>query len=360
MTGARTPRVVHGDAFRNERQRRIFEAVVLDYIRTGEPVASGNLAERHSIDLSAASIRKVLHELEELGLLSQPHPSAGRTPTEEGFRVYADDIMEVGRLPVGLRAQIQKELSGAGLTAESVFTLCSRVLSNLTSHMGLVMAPGAGSLALSKLHFVRLEGRRHLAVLVTRNGVVQNRLVASPEDLSQEDLNEVNLFLEGLEPPFTLEDVRARLLGEMAESRNQFEGLFRRAFHLASEASEAAPPTDGSALEGIYMDGQARQRLLDHPDFRDAEAMRALFRAFEDRRHLVELLSEVTGGGRVRVVIGPSGEGADGLALVASPYRAGGGEAGAVGVLGPRRLNYHEIVPVVDYAAQVLSALLVK
>ncbi|MDR1040918.1 MAG: heat-inducible transcriptional repressor HrcA [Deltaproteobacteria bacterium] len=359
MTGTKNRQVASGDAFRTERQRSIFEAVVLDFIRTGEPVASGNLAERHSMDLSAASIRKVLHELEELGLLSQAHPSAGRTPTEEGFRVYADDILEVRRLPAGLRAQIQKEFSGAGFSAESLFALCSRVLSNLTSHMGVVMAPAMGSLALRKLYFVRLGARQHLAVLLTRNGIIQNRVVVTPQDFTQEELNEVNVFLESLDSPFTLEEVRARLLKDMAESRSEFERIFKRAFLLASGASEAAPSDDDPGRD-IYMDGEGRQRLMDHPDFKDAEAMRALFRAFEDKRRLVELLNDVTGGGRVRVVIGPSGEGADGLALVASPYWAGSGEAGALGVLGPRRLNYSEIVPVVDYAAQVLSGIFHK
>ncbi|MDR3153986.1 MAG: heat-inducible transcriptional repressor HrcA [Deltaproteobacteria bacterium] len=360
MTADRTPGVA-ADAFRNDRQKRIFAAAVQDYIRTGEPVASGSLAERHFRDLSPASIRKVLHELEELGLLAQAHPSAGRTPTEEGLRVYADDVLEVKSLPAGVRSQIQLELSKAGFSAESMFTLCSRVLSNLTSHMGLVMAPGLGTLSLRKLYFVRLGPGQALAVILTRNGIVQNRILATPEDFSQEELNEVNVFLEGVESPFTLEELRARILKDMAECRSEFERIFRRAFLLASGASEAAPASEGDLSErDIYMDGEGRARLIDHPDFRDAEAMRALFKAFENKRRLAELLNDVTGGNRVRVVIGPSGEGADGLALVASPYRAGGGESGALGVLGPRRLNYAEIVPVVDYAARVLSGIFHK
>ncbi|MDR2612115.1 MAG: heat-inducible transcriptional repressor HrcA [Deltaproteobacteria bacterium] len=350
---ARTGQGDTSNVFKNDRQKRIFEAVVLDFIRTGEPVASGSLAERHATDLSPATIRKVLHELEEQGLLSQAHPSAGRTPTEEGFRVYADGILEVRSLPTGLRAQIQKELSGAGLTAESMYSLCSKVLSNLTSHMGVVMAPAAASLGLRKLYFVRLGPGQALAVLLTRGGVVQNRFVRTPEDFSQAELDEVNVFLESLESPFTLDEIRERALRDMAESRSEFERIFRRAFLLASGAS-GAPAEDAGGRE-IFLDEKGRARLLDHPDFRDAEAMRALFLAFEDKRRLVELLNEVTGGGRVRVVFGPSGEGTDGLALVASPYSTAGGDAGALGVLGPRRLDYAAIVPVVDYAARVLS-----
>jgi heat-inducible transcriptional repressor len=349
----------HPDAFKNERQKKIFEAVVLDYIRTGEPVASGSLSERHALELSPASIRKVLHELEEQGLLARAHPSAGRTPTEEGFKAYAGDILEVGNLPASVRAQIQKGLLSEGLTSGSVFALCSKVLSELTSHLGVVMAPLANSLALMKLYFVCVAPKRALAVLLARDGLIRNRVITTPEDFSQEELNEVNVFLEGLPQPFTLDEVLERLLKDMAECRSEFERVFKRAFLLASGASEAAAPEEGGLEGGIYMDGEGRARLLEHPDFKDAEAMRTLFRAFENKRRLVELLNDVTGSGRVRVVIGPSGDGEDGLALVASPYRAGDG-TGALGVLGPRRLNYSEIVPVVDYAAQVLSGLFHK
>jgi heat-inducible transcriptional repressor len=334
------------------------KAVVLDYIRTGEPVASGALAERHQLDLSPASIRKVLQELEALGLLEQAHASAGRTPTEEGFKLYAENILEVDKLPLAVRAQIKNELQGAEFSAESFFVLCSRVLSNLTSHMGMVLAPTLAALGLKKLYFVRLGPREVLAVLITVNGVIQNRPLATPQDFTQEELNEVNVYLEERAAPFTLEEIKARLLEEMGRAQSEFERVFQRAFLLATETREAERAGEDEARD-IYMDREGRFRLFEHPDFKDAEAMRTLFRTFENKRRLVDLLNEVTGGGRVRVVIGPSGEETDGLALVASPYFTGS-EAGAVGVLGPRRLNYAEIVPVVDYAARVLSGIFQK
>jgi heat-inducible transcriptional repressor len=339
----------------SDREKAIFKAVVLDYIRTGEPVASGNLAEKYSLNLSPASIRKVLHELEERGLLMQTYSSAGRTPTEEGFRVYADSLLEVEHLTPALQARIREGLAGSTSDSESLFAMCSRVLSNFTSFMGVVMAPTLSSMALKKLYFVRLEKSQVLAVLITNNGIIQNRLLSPPLDFSQEELNEVNAFLEEISPPFTLAEIKERLINEMGENRQEFEAIFKRAFMLASSTREAG---EGEDERFVFMDGEGRMRLMGHPDFRDAEAMRTLFRAFENRRRLVDLLNDVTGGGRVRVVIGPSGEGEDGLALVASPYFTGGERGGALGVLGPRRLNYSEIVPVVDYAARVLSGLL--
>jgi heat-inducible transcriptional repressor len=346
-------------ALKTNRQKKIFEAVVLDYIRTGEPVASGNLAGKYSFGLSPASIRKILHELEELGLLRQAHSSAGRTPTEEGFRVYADDILEVRKLPPHMRAQIKKELSETDFSPEKFFTLCSRVLSNLTNHMGFVMAPTLPSLGLKKLYFVRVGTCQVLAVLLTQNGIIQNRLLCTLEDFNQEALNEVNVFLEEKNPPFTLDEIRQELLKDMGENRSEFEKIFQRAFLLTTETSEAES-SGNDDIRNIYIDEEGRFRLIEHPDFKDAEAMRGLFRAFENKRRLVELLNDITGGGRVRVVIGPSGEETDGLALVACPYLAGRDKGGALGVLGPQRLNYSEIVPVVDYAAQVLSGMFNK
>jgi heat-inducible transcriptional repressor len=341
-----------------ERQKKIFEAVLLDFIRTGEPVSSGALAERFRLDLSPSSIRKVLHELESMGLLTQTHSSAGRTPTEEGFKLYAEDILETRKLPMKVREKIKNQIATADFTTNSLFSFCSRMLSSLTSQMGVVMAPELAALGLKKLFFLRLGANQVLAVIITQNGIVQNRFLNPPVDFSQEELNQVNVFLEGMPSPFTLEAIKCELISEMGQNQNDFERIFQRALLLASETSEQK---DGNPEEReIFMDEEGRIRLLEHPDFKDAEAMRALFRAFENKRLWVGLLNEITGGRRVRVVISPSGEDPDGLALVASPFYTQGEKAGALGVLGPRRLNYSEIVPVVEYAALVLSGALGK
>ncbi|MDR2351697.1 MAG: heat-inducible transcriptional repressor HrcA [Deltaproteobacteria bacterium] len=342
----------------NERQKKIFEAVVLDFIRTGEPVASAALAERYGLDLSPASIRKVLHELESLGLLTQTHSSSGRTPTEEGFRLYASDILEARKLPSKVREQIKSEIAKADFTTNSLFSFCSRMLSTLTSQMGVVMAPDFSSIGLRKLYFVRLGPNQVLAVLISQNGIIQNRMLTPPVDFSQEELNQVNFFLEEKTAPFTLEAIKAELINEMDQSRSEFEKIYKRALILASETSERESSNEEE--REIFMDEEGRIKLLEHPDFNDAEAMRALFRAFENKRLWVGLLNEITGARKVRVVISPSGEDPDNLALVASPFFTGGEKGGALGVLGKGRLNSQEIVPVVEYAALVLSGALNK
>jgi heat-inducible transcriptional repressor len=189
--------------FQNQRQREIFEAVVRDYIRTGEPVGSKNLAEHHALSLSPASIRKVLAELENLGLLSQAHTSAGRAPTEQGLKVYVDQILKVDGLTTETRAIIDRTLASQESGEISIFGLLTRLLTELTSHVGLVMAPSRDKLWLKRIYFVRLSKNQLLAVLLTENGVIQNRVLPPLEDYSQSELNEVNVYLEELVPPYT-------------------------------------------------------------------------------------------------------------------------------------------------------------
>jgi heat-inducible transcriptional repressor len=335
-----------------DRNRRILAALVEEFIRTGEPVASASLARLLDKALSPASVRKVLADLEAKGFLRKPHTSAGRTPTEEGFREYVDDLLDKVFLPERTQSLIKKSLA-RGDSAESIFCLCSKVLSSLTSQMGLIVAPEAECLWLKRIHFVRLGQREVLAVLVTENGLIHNRLLTPAEDYDQDQLNEANVFLAELKPPFTLEEIRDQGLLAMGRERHEFERLFKRVRALAAEAADKEASED----RDIFVDDEGRGRLLAHPDFAEAEAMRALFLAFENKRRLIELLDQITGAGRVQVVFGPSGEKADALALVASPYFSGDRAAGALGVIGPRRLNYAEIVPVVDYAARVVSGL---
>ncbi|MDR2368106.1 MAG: heat-inducible transcriptional repressor HrcA [Deltaproteobacteria bacterium] len=350
------------DQFQNHRQRLIFEAVVRDYIRTGQPVGSRNLAVLYRLNLSPASVRKVMGELEGLGLLSQAHASAGRAPTERGFKVYVDHILKVDKIDVihpGIREAIDRALSGPDAETGPHFKFFARLLTDLTNGVGLVMAPKDCHLRLKKIHFFRLSRAQVLTVLVSENGVIQNKLLSPAEDYSQDELNQVNVYLEGFAPPFTLAGIKEKIIEAMGVEKNRFEEIFRRVLTLASQtqaAVEDPPGADGD----FYIDDEGQGRLLENPDFKDAEALRSLFWAFANKKRLIELLNEVTGEDRVRVVIGPSGREEDGLALVASPYYGGPGGSGALGILGPRRLNYSEIVPMVDYAAQAVGSLFSK
>lgn len=339
----------------SQRLRMILELVVQDYIKTAEPVGSEALVRRYGLNLSSATVRKAMSELEALGLLTQLHTSAGRTPTEEGLKIYVNDILAVGRLSDQMRAHIDQQLAGGQPKAEAVLSLCSKVLSNITRHVGVVAAPAMERMVLKQLYFLRLGVREVLAILVGANGLVRNKVISASEDFSQDDLNQVNAYLVESCSNRTLEEIRARILQSMGDEKRAFDSLYRRALELARASGEEEAAASGA--QPIYLEGQGN--LLEYPEFNEAEAMRSLFAAFEDKRRILELLDEVADSGQVRIVIGPEAAAAalSGLALVASPYSRGDRTVGALGIIGPQRLDYSRIVPVVDYAAKVVSGL---
>ncbi len=339
------------------RLRTILELVVRDYIKTAEPVGSEALVRRHRLSLSSATVRKVLAELEDLGLLAHPHTSAGRAPTEEGLRIYVNDILAVGHLSDEMRALISRQLAGGPPRAEAVLALCSKVLSNITRHMGVAAAPAMERLSLKQLYFVRLGPREALAILMGENGIMRNQVLTTSEDYSQDALDQVNRYLDEICPGRTLDEVRLKILEGMKAEKKAFDALYARALELA-QASFATEPGRAAPEQPIYLEG--RGNLLEYPEFAETEAMRALFTAFEDKRRILDLLHEVADGGQVRVVIGSEAAAAalSGLALVASPCTRGDRTVGAVGIIGPQRLDYSEVVPVVGYAARVVSELL--
>jgi len=335
------------------RLRTILELVVRDYIKTAEPVASEALVKGHGLNLSSATVRKVLAQLEEMGLLAQPHPSSGRTPTEEGLRTYVREILAVGRLSEANRALIDRELAGG--QAEAVCALCSKVLSNVTRHMGVVSGPALELEPLKNLYFVRLGPGEILAVMVGTGGPMRNKVLTGQEDLSQDELNQVNRYLAEETPGRTLYEIRLRILEAMGDEKKAFDRLYERAFRLAQAS---AGPEEGRTDRDLFLEG--RRNLLEYPEFSETEAMRALFTAFEDKRRLMNLLNEVAQAGQMRIVLGREAAAAalSGLALVASPYTRGDRTVGALGIIGPQRLDYSEVVPVVDYAARVVSGIL--
>lgn len=342
----------------SSRLRKILELVVRDYIKTAEPVGSEALVKRHHLNLSSATVRKVLSELEEMGLLAQPHTSAGRTPTEAGLKTYVNDILAVGRLSSEMRAMIDRQLAGGQPKAEAVLSLCSKVLSNLTHHMGVVAAPVMERLVLKQLYFVKLGRRESLAIMIGENGFMRNKVLTTSEDYSQDELNQVNGYLAETCANLTLDEVRAKILAAMGAEKKAFDRLYTRALALAEASVEPQAPDSQGGEQPIYLEG--RGNLLEYPEFAEAEAMRALFTAFEDKRRILTILNEVAESGQVRIVIGREAAEAalSGLALVASPYTTGDRGVGALGIIGPQRLNYSEIVPVVDYAARVVGEIL--
>lgn len=337
----------------NERAKKILEAVVQDYIMTAEPVGSRSISKRYNLDLSPATIRNVMADLEEIGLLTQPHASAGRIPTETGLRFYVDAILEVRDLADGEMRTINLEFARRSPEAAQVLKQSSRILSSVSRHIGIVSVPRFSRVVLKQLEFVKLERRLALVILVGRSGLIQNRIIEVEEDLRQEDLDRFNRYLNDFLEGLTISEIKARIVEEMRNEKNQFDELVSRALNLTQKAFE-----NDSAEDDLFIEGQSN--IFNYPEFTDLEAIKNIFSAFEDKSILVKLLDQTLGASGVQIFIGSETQLAqmEGCSLVAARYSRGSIPLGTLGVIGPTRLNYSRIIPVVDYTAKLVSRIL--
>lgn len=335
----------------SERGKRILEAVIEDYIATAEPVGSRTITRSHSLALSPATVRNVMSDLEEMGFLTSPHTSAGRIPTDKAYRLYVNSILEVKNLTRDNRDEIRRRCQLAGRDIAEVLKETSRLLSSTSSYMGVVMAPRFAANVFRQLEFVRLSSHRVLAILVSQNGAVQNRLIETEHEISQDDLvrmgNYLNEQLQGL----TIAQVRERLLSEMKSEKVRYDAMLSQAITL----SEA---TLNSDERQIFMEGQAN--ILEQPEFADAARMREIFRAFESKGLILDLLDRAMQAEGVQIFIGSESHlvKMEGMSLITSTYLTGKDTVGVLGVIGPTRMGYGRVIPIVDYTAKLISRLL--
>jgi len=337
----------------SQRDKLILEAVIQDYIQTAEPIGSRALGRRHGLDISPATIRNVMADLEDMGLLFQPYTSAGRIPTERGLRFYVDSILEVRDIPHHQQEAIEQEFSGLTPEAERVIKHTSKVLSSVSRHIGVVLAPSFSRLTIKHIQFVRLSERLILAILVSTSGLIQNRIVQVEEDLVQEDLDRYNRYLNDVLEGLSIAEIKVKIFEEMRQEKNKFDRMLSQALSLSHKVF-----TDESVNDDVYIAGQVN--LLDAPEFSGVEAMKSIFLAFEDKSILVKLLDSTLIASGVQIFIGSENELAEmaGCTLIASRYTRGSRPLGTLGVIGPTRLNYSQIIPVVDFTAKLVSQIL--
>lgn len=341
------------DAGLDAREREILKSVIQAHIVTGEPIGSRTLSKGTRLDLSAATIRNIMSDLEERGLLTQPHASAGRVPTDRAYRLYVDQLMGPVRVSPSQTQAIDEALLRSRGELPELLGEASRQLSRFSHHVGVALAPEFRTVVVEHVEFVRLEGRRVVAILVDRSGVVHNRILEVEEPLSQEDLDRVGRYLSEQFTGFTLPRMREELLKRMAEETADCNRLIGQSLTLGNRALGAEAP-----LAGVFIEGASN--LLTAPDFGDLERLRALFRTLEEKSRLVELLARVLHGEGVQIVIGKENPLSDlaGCSVVASTYGSGDRAMGTVGIVGPTRMEYARAVALVDYLARLLTRVL--
>ncbi len=343
-----------------ERPREIFRRLVEAYLSSGEPVGSRTLSQKLPITLSPASIRNVMADLEAMGLLYAPHTSAGRVPTERGLRLFVDGLLEVGELAPNERLAIEARISETGRGLEDVLTQATVMLSGLSRCAGLVVAPKQDG-AVKHVEFVAVSPGKGLVVIVGEDGQVENRLIDLPKGLPASALAEASNYISARLRGRTLEDARAEIMAELETDRAALDELTAK---IVSEglATLASQPGLARQAEEKVLIVRGTSHLLDSVEAQgDLERIRTLFEDIERKNDLIRLLELAKQGDGVRIFIGSENRlfSLSGSSIVAAPYaNAAGKIVGVVGVLGPTRLNYARIIPMVDYTARVVGRLL--
>ena len=339
----------------NERSREIFRMVVDAYVETGEPVGSRTLSRRSGLDLSPATIRNVMADLEDAGLLFAPHTSAGRLPTEAGLRLFVNGLLELGGLSDEERHSIDGRLAAAGKSLAQALEDATAALSGLSRCAGLVVAPKTERRALRHIEFVPLAPGRALVVLVTEDGLVENRLIEVPVGTPPSTMVQASNYLSSRLIGHTIDEAKAVIAADVASNRAQLDEITQRLVD-AGLASWAG----GSEESALIVRGQANL-LGDVTALADLERLRALFGMLETKEAMLKLLDATREGEGVQIFIGSDNPlfGVAGCSLIVAPYADSREQVvGAIGVIGPTRINYARIIPLVDYTAKVIGKLL--
>lgn len=339
----------------NDRTRQILKLVVDAYVETGEPVGSLTISQKLGMKLSPATIRHTMSMLEEMGLLYSPHTSAGRLPTESGLTVFVDGLLELDDLPEADRYSIDQKLQTArGQSLTDVLDQTSRFLSGLSSCAGLVFAP-KNEEPVKQIEFVLLSPGRVLGILVTTSGSVENRILDVPTDVTATTLTRAANYLNAHLADKTLPEAAKHITADLGRDRAQLDALTARV--VESGIASLAPQESGGHL---FIRGQSN--LLDDVTvLEDLERIRALFDALEAKETMLRLLDATRDADGVKIFIGAENKlfSHSGCSVIVSPCRAADSRiVGAIGVIGPTRLNYGRIIPVVNYTSQLISKII--
>lgn len=331
----------------DERKRKILRAVAHNYIATAMPVGSRTIAKKYKFGLSPATIRNCMADLEELGYLAHPHTSAGRIPTDKGYRLYVDSLMEKEDLSLKEKARIEKEYFNEMTRIDQIMEETSQALSFLSHYTGLVLAPNLEKSIFHHLELIPLENGRILSILVTGSGLVKNKIIETEEVLPKEKLEEIlNLIND------RLSNLPLKRIKEFISDQLKVETSSAKIWELMSQIFT----WDGA--EELYLKG--RINILEHPEFRDLARTKSIFQALEEKKLLAEILNRTVSSEEVKVLIGKETRcrKIKDLSLVTSAYCINGRPVGVLGIIGPRRMEYSKVVSLVDFMAQMVSKVL--
>jgi heat-inducible transcriptional repressor len=340
----------------NERNREILHWVIATFIMTGKPVGSRRIARHSSEQLSAATVRSIMANLEELGYLHQPHASAGRVPTDKAYRFYVDYLLKRRDISPQDRDIIDRDLRMDD-SAEHLMARASQVLSRVSNNVGIVVSPPISRVALKHLQFVKLTDNRILVILVSRSGIVQNRVIHYGEDTSQTELDQAARYIVENFRNRTLFEIRNQILKMIRKEQALYDKFMQRIITLSTQAFSI---TETQMEADVYLDGASN--LIKSPEFTDINKMKLLFETIEQKSRLAALISRCIEGDtqEVKITIGAENalQGIEDCTLISSPYVVDEKSHGSLGILGPTRMEYARAISLVDYVARLFGRVL--
>lgn len=345
----------HPDEQLDERGKKILRELITHYCWTGEPVGSRTLSRKGKMGLSPATIRNALADLEDLGYIIQPHTSAGRVPTDKGYRFYVNYLMRNQTLNSAQKEMIESEMQKTAGSLQDVLLLTTGLLSTLSHNIALAVTPNLDKLYLENIDFVPITRTRILAILITRGGSVSNKVVELDDPIEAAELVRIANYIKSEFSGQTLPSIRTRILELMRQEQTQFDKLLKNAMLVGQKMLELAVSQEELLVNGA-------SQIVNYPEFYDARKTKDLLEALEEKSRIVRLLTQCIEGEGIHILIGSENMNPDlrGLSLVSSAYKYQEQSIGTIGILGPTRMEYGKIVPLVDHIAKVVSSILSK
>ena len=339
----------------DERRKSVLLEVVNDYIQKAEPVGSRSISKIHAEKLSPATIRNVMSDLEEMGYLRQPHTSAGRVPTDQGYQFYVDQLLNPQNFLEGLDDQISDYGNGNQNLQEVLETACG-LLSKSTHQTGLVMLPAFSHTLFKHIEFIKVASEKALAVFYSDLGVLQNKIIPLEKDMTQEQLTSISNYLNEEFSGKTIQSIRKEILFRLKNERDHYDQLMKKALDLSTRLFAEDIEESSLLVEGAL-------NLLDHPEFTaDLDKIKGLLITLEEKSKLIKLLDRCLKQDGMTILIGEENldEEMEGCSLIAQNYQKGGEKLGSLAIFGPKRMDYKKIIAIVNQTAKTVSTLISK
>ncbi|MGD0283164.1 MAG: heat-inducible transcriptional repressor HrcA [Dissulfurispiraceae bacterium] len=338
----------------DKRSRQVLHAVVQSYINNPEPVGSRYVTKKYDIGCSPATIRNIMADLEDFGFLSQPHTSAGRVPTDKGYRFFVDSLHlpEESRVQNDISKEFTRQFTGRLEAIKGdisvLFSEVTSTLSTLSNYVGVALPPKPEKTTFNRLELIKYKRNITIAILLTDEGVFRNKMLNIPEDITQDDLNRIADYINAEYAGYTLDDIKKTLVKRMKYEKVLWDRLVSRAIEICEQALHFAE--DDVFISGLY-------NVMDLPDFSDIAYIKEMSRAIKDKHMLLKLLEEFSDTEGVKVVIGDENpiEDLKGLSVVTTTYKEGERPIGVIALIGPRRMNYAKAISMVDMVARCVS-----